>query len=70
MCMCLLPDGTISHSENITETDIDVAYIKAQSKIFSDLVHDLREMMEEDKSKRVKECHQFLQEHKNWDKRR
>ena len=70
MSMCLLPDGTISNPESITKTDIDVAYIKAQSKTFSDMIHDLHEMMEEDKLRRVKKCHQYLQEHKSYDKRK
>lgn len=70
MSMILLPDGTIGNSENITKTDVDVAYIKAQSKNFDNMIHDLHEMMEENRLKRVKECHQYLQEHKSWDKRR
>jgi hypothetical protein len=47
----LLPDGTISHLENINKTDIDVAYIKMQSKIFNDLIRDLHKMIEENKLK-------------------
>ena len=70
MSICLLPDGIISNPESITKTDIDVAYIKAQLKTFSDMIHDLHKMMEEDKLRRVKECQQYLQEHKSWDKRR
>lgn len=70
MSMFLLPDGTIGNPENITKTDVDVAYIKAQLKNFNNMIHDLHEMMEENKLKRVKECHQYLQEHKSWDKRR
>jgi hypothetical protein len=56
----LLPDGTISHLENINKTYIDVAYIKMQSKIFNDLIHDLHKMIEENKLKDediVKKCH-------------
>lgn len=70
MGVSLLPDGTVGNPENVTKTDIDVAYIKAQSKTFNDMIHDLRKMIEEDKLRRVKECHQYLQEHKNYDKER
>lgn len=70
MSMCLLPNRTISNLESITKTDIDVAYIKAQSKTFSNMIHDLHKMIEEDKLRRVKECHQYLQEHKSYDKRK
>lgn len=70
MSMSFLPDGTVGNPEGITKTDIDVAYIKAQSKVFSGLINDLYKMMEEDRLRRVKECHQYLQEHKSWDKRR
>ena len=65
MSVSLLPDGTVGNPENVTKTDIDVSYIKAQSKTFNDMIHDLHKMMEEDKSRRVKECQQYLQEHKS-----
>ena len=51
MSMHLLPDETVSNSENITKTDIDIAYIKTQSKIFNSLINDLHKMMEEKKLK-------------------
>lgn len=47
----LLPDGTISNLEYVTKTDINVAYIKTQSKIFNDLIRDLHKKMEENKLK-------------------
>ena len=54
MSVSLLPDGTVGNPENVTKTDIDVAYIKAQSKTFNDMIHDLHKMIEEDKLRRVK----------------
>lgn len=70
MSMPLLLDETVGNPKNITKTDIDVAYIKTQVKIFNDLIYDLHKMMEENRLKRVKERHQYLQEHKSWNKRK
>ncbi len=55
MSTCLLPDETIGNLENTTEVSIYPAYIKTQSKILSDSVHDCSELIKEVYNKRLEE---------------
>lgn len=49
MTLAALPDGKACDISKLTETDIGVAFVKAQTKLFSETVEDLKKLVEKNR---------------------
>lgn len=49
MPISILPDGTAGDISKVTEVELGVAFVKAQTKLFSETVDDLSKLVEKNR---------------------
>ena len=64
MTLAALPDGKACDISKLTETDIGVAFVKAQTKLFSETVEDLKKLVEKNRQEHWKNMQEHIKLYK------